>query len=220
MMVNKDYILRIAERLGRELSILLGLRQRDKHEEALIYIDDLLLNMVGLTSRFINSLSEETLLQTLSPLGILNINSCLWIAAMMRAEGEIYTDQQHESEAYYRYVKALHLYLAAIKQEPGIMDTEIPQQLEDLLLKLANYDLPSTTQTLLFTYYEYIGHYGKAEDTLFDLLETAPSDHALRNLGLAFYQRLQHKSLQDLTTGNLSREEVEEGLSKLQHLPY
>ncbi len=110
-MVNKDYILRIAERLGRELSILLGLRERDKHEEALIYIDDLLLTMVGLSSRFINSLSEETLLQILSPLGVLNINSCLWIAAMIKAEGDIYAELQQESEAYYRYKKALHLYL-------------------------------------------------------------------------------------------------------------
>ena len=99
------------------------------------------------------------------------------------------------------------------------MDTDIPQQLVDLLAKLANYDLPSTTRTLLFPYYEYIGQYGKAEDTLFDLLETSPSDHALLTQGQAFYQRLQHKSLQDLAAGNLSPEEVEEGLSELQRLP-
>ena len=46
-MINKDYILRLAERLGRELAILVGLRKREKYQEALIYIDDLLLRVSG-----------------------------------------------------------------------------------------------------------------------------------------------------------------------------
>ena len=35
-MINKDYILRIAERFGKELAILLHLRERNQFEEALI----------------------------------------------------------------------------------------------------------------------------------------------------------------------------------------
>jgi tetratricopeptide (TPR) repeat protein len=219
-MINKDYILRIAERLGREISIILGLRQRDKQEEALLYIDDLLLNTVGLTSRFINSLTEEALLQVLSPLGVLNINSCLWIAAMLKIEGEIYAERQQESEAYYRSLKSLHLYLAALAQEPGIMQGEIPEQVEELLHTLAAYEMPATTQKLLFRYYEYSGQYARAEDTLFGLLETPPFDQELYTQGGAFYQRLLHKNAQDLVAGNFSQEEAEEGLSALQRLPH
>jgi hypothetical protein len=215
-MVNKDYILRIAERLGRELSILMGLRQRNQNEDALITIDELLLNTTGLTSRFINSLSEETLLNTLSPLGLLNVNITLWIAALLKAEGEIYEDLQQESEVYYRFVKSLHLYLALLLQEPGMKDTDASEQVQTLLTKLAVYNLPISTQKLLFAYYEYSGRYAKAEDILFDLLETTPADQPLRDLGLAFYERLQHKSVQDLGIGNFSLEEVEEGLKTLQ----
>jgi tetratricopeptide (TPR) repeat protein len=219
-MINKDYILRIAERLGRELSIILGLRQRDKQEEALIYIDDLLLNTVGLTSRFINSLSEEALLQVLSPLGTLNINSCLWIAAMLKIEGEIYAEQQKDSEAYYRSLKALHLYLAALAQEPGVMQSDLPKQSDELLKTLAAYELPDSIERLLFRYYEYSGQYARAEDTLFGLLETPPLDQELYTQGVAFYQRLQLKNPQDLVAGNFSHEEAEEGLNALQHLPH
>ncbi|HTK12041.1 MAG TPA: DUF6483 family protein [Ktedonobacteraceae bacterium] len=219
-MINKDYILRIAERLGREISILLGLRQRNKQEEALIYIDDLLLNTVGFTSRFLNSLTEETLLQMLSPLGVLNINACLWIAAMLKVEGEIYTEQQQESEAYYRSLKSLHLYLTALTQEPGILQSDIAGQINELLKMLVDYELPIATQTLLFRYYEYNGQYARAEDTLFGLLETSPVNQELYVQGLGFYQRLQQKSSQDLVAGNFSREEVEEGLSELQQFPH
>src|SRR5579864_1066132 len=74
-LINKDYILRLAERIGRELSILLGLRKRDEIEEGLITTDNLLMSSTGLTSRFINALSEEMLLQSLSPLGRPNIET-------------------------------------------------------------------------------------------------------------------------------------------------
>ncbi|HEY4389095.1 MAG TPA: DUF6483 family protein, partial [Ktedonobacteraceae bacterium] len=84
---------------------------------------------------------------------------------------------------------------------------------------LADYELPASTQTLLFRYYEYSGQYARAEDTLFGLLETAPVSQDLYAQGLAFYQRLQQKSSQDLVAGNFSREEVEEGLSELQQFP-
>ena len=40
-MINKDYILRMAERVGRALAIILGLRQANRYQESLIYIDDL-----------------------------------------------------------------------------------------------------------------------------------------------------------------------------------
>jgi len=79
-MMNKDYILRMAERFGRALAIILQLRQSNKYEEALIAIDDMFLHTVGYTSSFINSASEEMLLNLLSPLGVLNVEKCLWIA--------------------------------------------------------------------------------------------------------------------------------------------
>jgi len=64
-MMNKDYILRMAERFGRALAIILQLRQSNKYEEALIAIDDMFLHTVGYTSSFINSASEEMLLNLL-----------------------------------------------------------------------------------------------------------------------------------------------------------
>ena len=45
----------MAERFGRYLAIIIGLRQSNKNEEALIYIDDLFLQTTGLTTGFINS---------------------------------------------------------------------------------------------------------------------------------------------------------------------
>ncbi|HEX3640919.1 MAG TPA: DUF6483 family protein [Ktedonobacteraceae bacterium] len=214
-MINKDYILRLAERMGRELAIVLGLCKREKYQEALIYIDDLVLRMSGFTSRSINALSEDLLLKALSPLGILNVEACLWIAIMLKAEGQIYEDQGNTNESYYRYLKSLHLFLTALHNEPIEDHTQFATEIRELLVKLEDYELPDNLKKQLFWHYEYSGQYAKAEDTLFELLEIHPVDQEIRAQGIAFYKRLLAKSDADLQTGQFSRPEVHEGIAQL-----
>ncbi|MBV9230296.1 MAG: hypothetical protein JOZ18_13365 [Chloroflexi bacterium] len=214
-MINKDYILRLAEQLGRTLAIILGLRKADRNEDALIYIDDLLLQMLGFTSRFINSLSEDMLVRTFSPLGTLNVEACLWAASLLKAEGEIYEDMGNSKESYYRYVKSLRLLLEVLLYEHIDNDSDFYVAAKDLLNKLEDYELPRSTKEKLFTYYEHIGQYAKAEDTLFELLEDDSTDSMLVERGQAFYARLLTKSNSDLIAGNFSREEVQDGLAQL-----
>lgn len=216
-MVNKDYILRLAEEIGRSLSILLGLRKYRQSEEALIYIDNLLLRHIGLSSRFINSLSVEMLLKTFSPMGILNVQACLWCAVLLKAEGDIYEDQENASESYYRSIKSLHLFLAALLHDPIAADSELYLQVEELIKKLDAYELPAATKLQLFPYYEHLGKYAKAEDILFEQVEADTTNRALIERGQAFYQRLLTKSDADLLAGDLSREEAREGLEQLQN---
>lgn len=216
-MINKDYLLRMAEKVGRALATIIGLRKYNKDEEALIYIDDLLLKTVGLTSRFLNSLSEEMLVKTISPLGTLNVEACLWIASLLKAEGEIYESQDNAQASYYRYHKALYLFLTLVLHEPIADDSDVYGNINILVNKLEDYELPTATKTLLFGYYEQSGNYARAEDTLFDLLETDAEDRQtspLRERAQAFYMRLRAKSDADLLNGNFSHEEVEEGITQ------
>ncbi|GAC1392578.1 MAG: hypothetical protein NVS4B11_25630 [Ktedonobacteraceae bacterium] len=219
-MINKDYILRIAEKFGRAMAIILHLREYNKHEEALIYVDDLLLQMTGLTSRFINSVSDEMLIQALSPLGVLNVDKCLWIAKLLKAEGEIYEEQGNADESYYRYLKSLHLYLLALSHEATMQDANLYNDIQELLNKLEDYELPLSMKQMLFPYYEQIGKYDKAEDILFEILEANTINNAFVEDGRAFYARLRTKDDADLLVGNFSQDEVKEGLAQLEAHTY
>ncbi|GCE03670.1 DUF6483 family protein [Dictyobacter aurantiacus] len=214
-MINKDYILRLAEQIGYELSILIGLRKRNRFQDELIAIDNLLLKYTGLTSRFINSLADELLLQSLSPLGKLNVDSALWIASMLKEEGAAYEGLANSNESYYRYTKSLYLLLELLFQEHVGSDSPLYNEAEELIHKLADYALPAHIQQKLFRYYEQRGMYAQAENFLFDLLEQHPSPETLQ-AGQEFYQRLQKKSTTDLQLGDFSHEEVQEGLDQLQ----
>jgi len=217
-MMNKDYILRIAERFGRALAIILGLRKLNKQEEALIYIDDLMQQMLGLTSHFLNSLSDATLIKTFSPMGILNADACLWAASLLKAEGEVYEDLGKTSESYYRYLKSLSLFLAVLLHEHLEENADFSLAVQDLLGKLEDYELPNAIKSELFAHYEHIGQYGKAEDTLYELLEPDRSNREMLEQGVAFYTRLLKKSDHQLSEGNLARKEAEEGLAQLSRL--
>jgi len=219
-MINKDYILRMAEKFGRALAIILHLREYNKYEEALLYVDDQLLQATGLTSSFINSVSDEMLIQAISPLGVLNVEKCLWIAVLLKAEGEIYEEQAKTNESYYRYVRSLRLYLLLLPHEASLQDSNLANDIQELLNKLGEYELPIEIQEKLFSYYENVGKYDKAEDVLFDVLDTHSANGEMIERGRAFYTRLQARSDVELLMGNLSRTEVAEGSAQLEAKQY
>lgn len=216
-MINKDYILRLAEQIGYEISILLHLRKRNLYEDELLAIDNLLLKYTGMTSRFINSLSDEMLLQSLSPLGKLNVDAGLWIASLLKEEGEAYNALNNSRESYYCYTKSLYLLLELLYQEHVPFDSELYQDAADLIAKLTDFELPEQLEAKLFRYYEQKGMYDQAENILYDYLEHHPSKDMLE-AGQAFYERLQKKSTADLELGNFSQEEVLEGIEQLKQL--
>ena len=218
-MINKDYILRLVERFGRELAIILHLRKINHHEEALIAIDDLLLRNTGLTTHFINSAPEDMLLRMISPLGLLNLDKCLWIAVLLKEEGNIYAEMGKTDESYYRYVKSLRFFMEASFSDRTIKDVDIASATDELLLKLEEYELPFLTKTQLFRYFELTGNYSKAEDILFEMVESdepAAQDQIVP--GREFYQRLLKKQDADLQMGGLTRQQVEQRLGKLANL--
>jgi Family of unknown function (DUF6483) len=217
-MVNKDYILRLAERLGRFLARIIFLQETNQHEEALILIDEAFRQATGLTTGLINSLPEETLLGMLSPHDVLNVELCFYVAALLKAEGDVYASLDKQNESYYRHLKALNLFLELFLRGKSIDELDLFPNIDDLVQRLEEYELPLPTNQKLFHYNEKAGRYARAEDVLFDMLEADSVPPDLIAEGINFYHRLMAKSDDELLLGNLSREELEEGLSQVEEM--
>ncbi len=217
-MVNKDYILRLAERLGRFLARILFLQEANRQEEALILIDEAFRQATGLTTGLINSLPEETLLKILSSHGALNAELCFYVAALLKAEGDVYASLDKQNESYYRHLRALNLFLELFLHGKSIDDLDLFPNIDDLVQRLEAYELPLPTSHRLFQYNEKAGRYARAEDVLFEMLEADSVPPELIAQGIAFYRRLMAKSDEELLLGNLSREELREGLAQVERM--
>ena len=156
-MPQKDYILRVAEDVGRALAQIIYHEKIQDYEGAHSLIDDLLKQSVGMGSGFIHAVSEETLLAMLTVLGILNLEKALMVATLLKAEGDVFVDQGNSDAAYYSYLKSLNLFLEIVLRDDHLHDLHITPEVEDLLDKLEAYELPLDSRRLLSQYYEQIG---------------------------------------------------------------
>jgi hypothetical protein len=222
-MAKRDYILQMFEEMGRALAQIIYQREIKDYEAAHALVDEQLKQALGMGRGFILSLDNDTLLAMLTTMGTLNADKCWLVATLLKIEGELNEDQQNENDSYYSYLKACNLFLEALHDGNQNKEVEPVSEVEEVLEKLADYELPFRTKVLLFWYFDVTGRFGQAEDILFDILETEETEvmenveeweEMLEN-GEAFYARLMGKSDESLATGNFSRSEIEESLVKL-----
>jgi hypothetical protein len=217
-MSQRDYILRIAEEFGRALAQVLYNRQIQDYAAAHKLIDEQCKQVFGMGIGFMRSIPDETLLSMLTSFDTLNAEKCWLLAILLKAEGDIYQDQGNASESYYSYIRSLNLVLEVLLLDTTISGTGTVPELEDLLSRLSDYELPASTWLLLFRYFDHTGKYARAEDVLFEMLEAGDPEGDIHARGTAFFQRLKRQSEAALSAGNFSMEEVEEGLARLERM--
>jgi tetratricopeptide (TPR) repeat protein len=217
-MIRQDYIMRMIEQLLRVLAEATALKKATQYPEALLALDQALQELTGFDSKFVNALPDESLILMLKSGDTLDADKCIIIADLLEAEGDIYEAQGRLDESYYRYLKALNLFLAAFLSH---VQTNLPHhfvQIETIGDKLALYELPRKTKYNLWQYYEQVGRYAQAEDVLYELIEAEADAPEIVAQGISFYQRLLSKSSKELVTGNLPRAEIEEALAELREI--
>ena len=155
-MTHKDYILRIAENVGRALAEIIYHQEIHDYQGALSLVDELFKQTVGMGSGFIHAISEETLLSMVTLFGTLNVDKAFVIATLLKAEGDIYKDRGDPVEAYESHLKSLDLFLEILLHDDNLHNFRDFPEVEDILGELAAYELPLHTRRLLFEYYEQV----------------------------------------------------------------
>jgi hypothetical protein len=225
-MARRDYILQMFEEIGRALAQIIYQREIKDYKAAHALIDEQLKQTLGVGRGFLLALTDDTLLAMLTTLGTLNADKCWAVATLLKVDGDLYEDQAQETEGYYSYLKACNLFLEALHYGNQSHEMESVSEIEEVLAKLEDYELPLRTQQLLFWYYDITGRYGKAEDMLFEIVEAGngEDENEITNEdeldevwaeAEAFYARLSQKSDKRLEAGNFSRAEIAESLARL-----
>ena len=108
-------------------------------------------------------------------------------------------------------LQALHLLLDTLLDAEPVELLDFTPRVEGIVESLGSADLPPAALVGLMQYHEHRGDFAQAEDWLFRLCESSPTQGGLEALGEGFYRRLSAHPDSILAGGGLPREEVEAG---------
>jgi tetratricopeptide (TPR) repeat protein len=216
-MTYQDYILRHIQQAGRAWARIVRMIKDRQFETAQMVLDQAYRQLIGLAPESALERDPNDLIARLrfDEPPAAGRDKCLALVTLLRASGAIAAAQGDSAAAAEAYHKALQVLLDTALRDPSLALPEHVPTVESLDAELAAHTLPVTTQQELLLYYEQAGVYAKAEDFLWAMLQAAPGDCAIINVGRALYTRLQQLSDATLIAGNLPREEVAGGLADL-----
>lgn len=111
-MLKRDYLVKQFEEFGKVMAVLLGLKKDGLYPELTDAIDDALRKYTTLEIIYVESISNENLIETLTQDKKLNDEQLKMLADLMFEKGEYYTSVNSPEEVYNNcYKKANIIYL-------------------------------------------------------------------------------------------------------------
>ena len=217
-MIRRDYILRMIQEFIQLLSRLRSLKQGQLWREADVVLDEEFKRLVKAGALAVTQMSETELIAKLiqgEPTQVVHHKLLLLTTLLMEA-GELAAAQNRPAESRACFLKGLNLLLETIVQADLAEFPDFVPKVEAFLNVLQDQALPLATQARLMQHYERAGEFGKAEDSLFAMLEAEPGEKKLLEFGLSFYRRLENQTDDALAAGNLPRSELKAGLAELE----
>ena len=217
-MIRQDYILRMIEEFMQVLSRIAFLKRGQLWQEADGVLDAEFQRLVSAGAEAVSQMSETELLAKLIQGGPTQVvhHKALLLTTLLKEAGDLALEQNRLAESRTCFLKGLHLLLEALAGAEALALPDFVPKVEVFLNALQDSPLPMDTQARLMQHYERLGEFGKAEDTLFALLEAEPNEPRLLEFSITFYQRLKSQSDDSLGAGNLPRAELNAGLAELE----
>jgi tetratricopeptide (TPR) repeat protein len=219
--MQTDWLLQQFSQFARVLAVILGLKKRQEYRASLEAIEEAFNTLLDLDLDKLRDLSPAELFHrlTIAETAMVGREKVLFAAALLNEAGDVYAAQDQMEESVACYVQALHLLLELITTDDHVSMPNYAPTVKDVLAKVDPETLPLEIRHATMLYFEKIGAYAQAEDTLFAMLDTVAGDpEAVEDLiavGDLFYERLQQQSDAELIAGNLARSEIAAGMVDL-----
>ena len=211
-MLQRDYLMKMTQMLATVLTKVLFNKEKKNYIEAEKEIESAAKTIVGLDLNLIKILNVEDVLKLMKTSDVY-AGRCLISAELLKEYGDILGEKERINESMDIYIKSLWLYLETILTKE-LPEPEVYYDRINFLIK--NLTTPETDTDLkqkIFQYYEFSGQYSKAEDVLFELMDS--DTEGIKDKALKFYERLQKKTDEELGKGNFSHGEVEESIEEI-----
>jgi hypothetical protein len=220
-MIRRDYVLGMIEDFARALARIRSFRAGEKWEEADAAVLAEFKKLIGEDGCAVAKLSEMELMAAVVREGpTLGVgHRALLLATLLQEAAEIAEGRGQAASGRQLRLKALHLLLEILGRGEISDWPQFVPTIDMMAAGLGSAAMPARTLAMLMAHYERAGEYAKAEDAFCSILDLDPGNRSIIDFGQAFYRRMLAQTDDDLVVGNLPREEVNEGLDRLERKP-
>ncbi len=210
-MLRRDYFLRSIQEMAQVLARLLFRKNEEQYAEGLSEADQALQALTNKHLAEIEHLPFQDVLALFPAEAGPGRSPRLLLADILREVGDLHALESRPLTAAAFYAHAVGLYLDTLMGGQGMVSVEDLEKLDELLQLTREQGTILSPEVLRrrFFYYEQRNSWGLAEDALFEWLQSG--DRAAVEEGPAFYERMAAKDDEELTRGDFSRGEIEEG---------
>ncbi len=209
-MLQRDYLMRMTEMLTAVIAKVMFNKEIKNYEEAEKEIETAAKTIVGLDLRIINILNPQDIIQLMKT-SDLYAGRCLVSAELLKEYADVHELNGKDNSSI--ILKSLNLYIEAILSKELPEPEKYYSKINELISFIAESDLQDDLNFKIIDYYEFSGQYSKAEDMIFELIENNNKDIIDRSV--SFYKKLLHRTDEEIESGNLSREEVNDALDEI-----
>jgi tetratricopeptide (TPR) repeat protein len=219
--MQTDWLVQQLSQFARVLAVILGLKKRQEYRASLEAIEEALNTLLDLDLKKLRDVPPSELFHRLTVAETMMVGreKVLFAAALLNAAGDVYAAQDQTEESIACYVQALHLLLELITTDDLVSLSNYVPTVEDVLAKIGPEVLTLEARYATMRYFEKVGAFAQAEDTLFAMLDAVSGDSEatadLIAIGDMFYERMQQQSDAALIAGNLARSEIATGIIDL-----
>lgn len=216
-MIRRDYILRMVQELAQALARVVSLQRRQEHVEALREIESAfrqLQRQTAADSAPAITRSLEEWIRLCRDHGMAAEGLMLGIADLLEARTASSSGNNADDVLRDRET-ALGLRLEVVLNGDGHITAPLLDRIDSQTLQSWPHLANGAVWERLICYFEARGRHAQAEDAVFAWLATGDRD-AIEH-GRRFYERLLHRSDDELISGNLPRAEIASGQTELEH---
>ncbi len=211
-MIERDYIMRMIDMLGKFLARALFMKKSRDFQKAADELATAYKTLLGLDRTIALTLSEDQLVLLMGGNDPATFSKCYVLGMLLKEDADLFHLQGDAARPPVLITRALSLLLTSYCAEGKPLHVAHGSSIEELWTSCDRDQLPLSTRENMFRFYELTGRYDRAEDLLFDLIE---SDRSYARKGLGFYERISSRTDDELERGNLPRPEVEESMREL-----
>jgi Family of unknown function (DUF6483) len=212
-MIRRDYFTRLVAELAQMLAQVVFLKEKKNYQQALGEIDRALVKLWQTSPTEAHQWPVDKWIDLCREENDAVREKLIALANLLKEQGDLYALVEKIPDSQRSRAISLGLYLEALTEPDAIVSVDLLANTGQLIEQTKGSRLPAAVLKKLLSYFEARTMLAKAEDVLFDWLDTGDPEAPAG--GLAFYERQAAKPDEELNRGELPRDEVEAGREEI-----